>query len=78
MEIRKNKVAIVVLHLLVWLVLFGLPYFLSSGQEEMIRRIAVHTWMPMAFYAVIFYINYFWWIPSLLFRKKTGFFWCLM
>ncbi|WP_268223610.1 sensor histidine kinase [Sinomicrobium oceani] len=74
MEIRKNKVAIVVLHLLVWLVLFGLPYFLSSGQEEMIRRIAVHTWIPMAFYAVIFYINYLWWIPSLLFRKKNGLF----
>ena len=57
-------------HLLVWLVLFSMPLVLSSGQEE-INRIIAHFWVPLFFYAIIFYLNYYVLIDTFLFTKKT-------
>jgi len=68
---HKNKKISILSHLLVWLVLFSMPYFLSYGQEEEINRIIAHFWIPIVFYACIFYINYFVFIDRFLFLKKT-------
>ncbi len=67
----KNKTITIVLHVLVWLTLVCLPYLLSFGQEQNIYRIIAHFWIPMVFYACIFYINYFVLIDRILFLKKT-------
>ncbi|MDW5288520.1 sensor histidine kinase [Formosa sp. PL04] len=67
----KNKNINIFSHLLVWLVLFSMPYFLSYGQEQDIDRIAARFWVPLAFYALIFYLNYFIFIDKFLFAKKT-------
>jgi len=67
----KNKKITVFSHLLVWLVLFSMPYVLSYGQEQDINRVIAHFWIPLVFYAIIFYFNYFILIDWFLFSKKT-------
>ncbi|WP_178985219.1 sensor histidine kinase [Winogradskyella helgolandensis] len=66
----KNNKITVFSHLLVWLVLFSMPYVLSYGQSQEINRIVAHFWIPIVFYAVIFYTNYFVLIDRFLFTKK--------
>lgn len=68
---HKNKKITFFSHLLVWLLLFSMPYILSYGQEQDVYRIIAHFWIPLAFYAVIFYLNYFVLIDTFLFPKKT-------
>lgn len=67
---KKIKINILT-HILVWLVLFSMPYLLSFGQEQNIYRIIAHFWIPIIFYACIFYSNYFVFIDRFLFSKKT-------
>ena len=66
----KNKKIIAFTHLLVWVVLFSIPYILSYGQSQEISRIIAHFWIPLGFYAIIFYINYFVLIDRFFFNKK--------
>ena len=68
---NKNNTVTLFSHVLVWLVLFSIPYILSYGQEQDINRIIAHFWIPLLFYAVIFYLNYFVLIDRILFAKKT-------
>ncbi|MDN3620166.1 histidine kinase [Polaribacter undariae] len=67
----KNKKITLFSHILVWLVLFSMPYLLSYGQEQDLNRVIAHFWIPIAFYAIIFYANYFVWIDKYLFSNKT-------
>ena len=67
---NKNKKITFLSHLLVWLVLFTMPYVLSYGQEQEISRIIAHFWIPLVFYVIIFYLNYFVLIDRFLFTKK--------
>jgi len=66
----SNKKITILLHLLVWLTLFCLPYLLSYGQDQEMSRIKAHFWVPLIFSAVIFYFNYFVLIDRFLFPKK--------
>ncbi|GAA3640109.1 sensor histidine kinase [Flavivirga jejuensis] len=68
---HKNKKITVFSHLLAWLVLFSMPYVLSYGQEQDLNRVIAHFWIPLVFYAGIFYFNYFILIDRFLFVKKT-------
>jgi LytS/YehU family sensor histidine kinase len=67
---KNNKITLFA-HVLVWLVLFSMPYILSYGQEQDINRIIAHFWIPIFFYAIIFYINFFILIDKYLFKKET-------
>lgn len=66
----KNKKIIVLTHLLVWLMLFSVPYLLSNGQDQDLYRVAAHFWIPLVFSASLFYVNYFDLIDRFLFPKK--------
>ncbi|WP_067149268.1 sensor histidine kinase [Pseudotamlana agarivorans] len=68
---HKNKYIIIFSHVLVWLALFSMPYFLSYGQEQDLNRIIAHFWVPLVFYAILFYLNYVVLIDTFLFHKKT-------
>jgi len=68
---EKNKKITLFSHLLVWIALFSIPYVLSYGQEQDIDRIISHFWIPLAFYSIIFYLNYFVLIDRFLFANKT-------
>lgn len=65
---KNNKITLFA-HLLVWLVLFSTPFVLAYGQED-IDRVIAHFIVPMIFYAVIFYTNYFVLVDRYLFTKK--------
>ena len=67
---HKNNKITVFSHVLVWLVLFSMPYLLSYGQTQEINRIIAHFWIPLVFSAFIFYFNYFVLIDHFLFPKK--------
>jgi two-component sensor histidine kinase len=60
-----------VLHLLVWVVLFSLPYLLSSGQSSELRMLVERSWIPLALYAILFYLNYFVLERRFLYTKKA-------
>ncbi|MGR7814269.1 sensor histidine kinase [Lacinutrix undariae] len=69
---HKNKNITLFSHLLVWFVLFSMPYLLSSGQEQDLERVVARFWIPLVFSTVIFYVNYFIFIDRFLFAKKTA------
>ncbi len=69
---HKNRNITILSHLLVWIVLFSMPYLLSYGQEQDLNRIIAHFWIPLVFYAVVFYLNYFVLIDRFLFTKKMA------
>jgi len=71
MNLVKSKSATIFFHLMTWLVLFCLPYLLSSGQNQEVKNVLVFSWTPMFFFAILFYINYFLLIERFLFQKKT-------
>ena len=60
------------IHLLAWVFLFCLPPMLIGranerpGQEEMFRMMGP----PLAM-AMVFYLNYIWLVPQLLFNKRN-------
>lgn len=66
---NKNKIEIII-HLLVWLVLFYTPVALTYGTDSNWKDIAIHFWLQFLFLAVIFYLNYLWLIEDILFGKK--------
>jgi sensor histidine kinase YesM len=68
---HKNKKITAFSHLLVWFVLFSIPYVLSYGQEQEINRVIAHFWIPLVFYAFIFYLNFFVLIDRFFFAKRT-------
>jgi len=77
MNLKNNrKLIVIATHVLVWLVLFSLPYILSAGTEFNLQRTLKHSTIPLVYYAVIFYTNYFillerfWFSPN----KKIYFF----
>lgn len=68
---KNSKVGKLFFHLMVWLILFSLPYLLSSGQEQILKNVFVHSWIPLILYAIIFYVNYLILITRFLFENKT-------
>ena len=73
---RINKTISVFTHVIVWLGLFSMPFLLSYGQEVDVNRVIAHFSIPLFFYAIIFYSNYFYIIDKLLFTKKI--FWFIL
>lgn len=67
---HKNKIIIILSHLIVWITLFCLPYLLSYGEDQEINRLIAHFWVPLFFSSIIFYFNYFLLIDRFLFPKK--------
>jgi len=67
----KNKKIVIAQHLIIWLVLFSMPFVLSYGQDLDTNRLIAHFLIPMLFYAVIFYLNFFVLIDRFLFSNKT-------
>ena len=67
----RNKNIRVLSHLLVWLVLFSMPYLFSYGQSQDLNRVIAHFWIPLILSVLSFYLNYFLLIDKYLFPKKT-------
>ena len=61
-----------VIHILVWAVFFGFPLLLMTNESSEIdwNRMLHHTIVPVSF-CIVFYLNYFLFIPRFLFRDST-------
>lgn len=55
----NNRKSLWAIHIFVWAFLFSVPYFLSLNSFENFERLLEHTWIPLALYAISFYLNYF-------------------
>ncbi len=71
---QKNRNITFLSHILVWFVLFSMPYLLSYGQEQDMNRVIIHFWLPLLLSAILFYFNFFVLIDKYLFTKKTFWF----
>lgn len=67
---NQKKTFGILTHLMVWGVLFSMPYLLSIGEENVLEKVVAHTWVPLLYSAIIFYINYFFLADKLFFNKK--------
>jgi two-component sensor histidine kinase len=67
---RTNLRLKVGVHFLIWSLLFLFPYLVMPEEEVDINRLFTHTWIPLIQYGMLFYFNYFFLLPRLLFRKK--------
>ncbi len=57
-------------HLIIWLLLLLVPFLLANNESFDFARLLKFTWVPMIWYAIIFYSNFFYFIDTFLFRKK--------
>jgi hypothetical protein len=57
-------------HFAVWLLLFILPYLLSTNTTINLERHLKYTWLPLVYSSVLFYLNYFLFIDKFILTKK--------
>lgn len=69
---QYRTVWVSLIHLGVWGILFALPYFMAIGNERMMNGLVEHNWVPLGFYIVSFYLNYFILLDRYLFKRQTG------
>lgn len=69
---KNNLVLKGLVHLFVWVLLFSFPFFLSQSPSSTIdyMRLLKYTWLPLCFYAILFYVNYLYLIKRFLFPKS--------
>lgn len=67
---KNNNLLKTAIHLLVWIVFFGLPYFIFPRQENDFGKLINRNLFPLIEYALIFYLNYFILLKKFLFQKK--------
>ena len=60
----------VLLHVVVWSVLFIIPTYLVFRETARDRFFMMAIWFQLAFYAAIFYLSYFWLVPRYFFTGK--------
>ncbi|MCB9071884.1 MAG: sensor histidine kinase [Prevotellaceae bacterium] len=76
--IKRVKISEIFIHLGGWIILFSIPFFfMEKGQVgfQMNWGMYQHHCVTMVLFLVVFYINYFYLVPKLLFSPdKTSFF----
>lgn len=68
---KKNTTYSVFIHILVWLFAFGTPFLFMDRSNGFSYSFFWKTVSSMLFCMIIFYINYFYLIDNLLFKKRT-------
>lgn len=69
-KIVNNIYFRIAIHILVWALLFSLPYIFSSGQNFRRDAFLEHSVIPLGLSAVMFYLNYLLFIDGLFFKRK--------
>jgi len=69
---KPGTPTIIISHLLVWIAMLGIPamFMLGGAQPFRWRALIEHSWINTAFYAVVFYVNYFYFIKKFFFNNK--------
>jgi two-component system, LytTR family, sensor kinase len=71
-SLLTGKKVQLLLHVLVWTILFIFPSYLLYIDSRQEVNFLYHNYIQTTIYAIIFYINYFLLIPYLFFRKKKA------
>lgn len=66
----NNVIANIALHLLVWGILFGFPFFFTIGEAPNMQ-VYLRSMMPLMFSMLIFYVNYLFLIEQVLFKDQV-------
>ena len=67
---KKDKILMVLLHILVWGIMFALPVYIIYLESNHDSHFLWMTYPQIILYAVIFYLNYLWLVPVFYLRKK--------
>lgn len=67
-----KKKPYILLHLLIWAILFLTPYLLSVGHKFTFTILLEAVWIPLLISAVLFYINYFMLVERFFYKQKTA------
>ena len=68
---RKLKM---LLHILVWMVMFILPAYLIYGDSPRDKAFLTEVWFQIGFYGIVFYASYLWLAPRFFFLKRKALF----
>ncbi|MEZ5026756.1 MAG: histidine kinase [Chitinophagales bacterium] len=69
-NVQKNKRTEIITHLLVWATMLILPYGFTVALGRSWDELIVRFWLQLFLIGIIFYINYFFAVKRLLFRKN--------
>lgn len=72
LQFRNNLSARITVHVLTWMILLLFPYLLSNNESIDFWRTIKSTWVPMVFYAVLFYSNHGYLVEKFLFTRKVS------
>jgi two-component system, LytTR family, sensor kinase len=67
----SDKKLYILLHILAWAFLFILPYYLVNFNSESSMSFLKGVFIRTLVYVFLFYLNFLWLIPKLLFNKKA-------
>lgn len=67
---KKSRYIEIIIHALVWAVLYFLPFAFSMGSEEDLKYVPFHFWLHLSLVGVIFYANYGYLVDKLLFKSS--------
>lgn len=70
---KNKKASNIILHFVVWGILFGFPVLFSFGEPPP-SSVYLRTMLPLFFSVALFYLNYFILIDRLLFRNQFALF----
>jgi sensor histidine kinase YesM len=70
LKLKEQKLLGIIIHIIVWMVVFSFPFLLSTENEFSWNIFAVGPFTPMIFAAIVFYLNYLFVIDRFLLRKK--------
>lgn len=71
---RTGKYDMAIIHLLVWIIVFGFPFFLMDRSVSFDWKRFTNSIPMLIAFMLVFYINYFVLIKKYLFEKKIGHF----
>jgi two-component sensor histidine kinase len=69
-ELKNTKFVKASVHVLAWIVLLFFQYLQFPEESVSFTRMIASFWMPLAQFAVIFYLNYYLFIKKFLFRNR--------
>jgi two-component system, LytTR family, sensor kinase len=69
MSFYSGKKLAIFLHIAAWTILFLFPIYIISSEQNRDNAFVIRAYLRTFIYVFIFYLNYFWLIPQLLFKE---------
>lgn len=71
MNQTEKRILLPVTHILLWVVVFVVPVLIFASEGRPIFETLERSAMQLAFFMILFYINYCWLIENFLFKRKA-------